>query len=316
MSRIGLLTLVLSGTAVGAPPVSSAPPPAPPTRWEEPAGQYPASAGIVRPVSLPTEVPGRGRPVETVTRRVNSESADVAGRASPVATAIASPPTVGLVHEPAYAIDPDLCRAPAGYVPQVGDIVLFVSDHIVWKALFALALSHEPYHAAIVVRMCDGCPGLLEAGPPDVVPVVRTSPLAERLATDTGRVYVRRRCSPLTTDQADALNGFAARQEGKPYAYIRFLCQGTPFRSRGPLRTHFIGKSRGEPFSYFCSELVMESLVSAGLTDPESARPRATTPGDLFYDESNNPWINKHLKLYPCWGPPQRWVADGCAVAK
>jgi hypothetical protein len=218
------------------------------------------------------------------------------------------------VYEPSYDDDTEFCPAPACYEPQVADIVLVFSDHLVWKILFACALAHEPYHTGIVVRMCDGGLGLLEAGPPDVTARVRISPLAERLAEDPGRVFIRRRCTPLTAEQADALNGFAARQDGKPYAYIRFLAQGTPIRSRGPIRTHFMGKSRGEPCSYFCSELVMESLVSAGLTDPETARPRATTPSDMFYDESTNPWINKHLKLYPCWCPPQRWVpaTNGC----
>jgi hypothetical protein len=201
-------------------------------------------------------------------------------------------------------------------VPQAGDIVLVVSDHLIWQILFWIALEHEPYHTGIVVKMCDGSFGMLEAGPPDVTHTVRISPLAERLASDPGRVYIRRRAVPLTQEQSDALSGFAARQDGKAYAYIRFLAQGTPLRSRGPIRTQFMGKSRGEPHSYFCSELVIEALVSSGLIDPETARPRATAPCDIFYDESTNPWINQYLKLYPWWWPPQRWVAESCAGRK
>ena len=218
----------------------------------------------------------------------------------------------GFVYEPAYTLDPDLCAEPAAYIPQAGDLVLVVSDDWTWQVLFAIALSHEPYHTGIVVRMPDGSFGLLEAGPPDISAHVRICPLAERLASDPGRVYIRRRSTPLTAEQSDALTGFAIRQDGKPYAFLRFLAQGTPFRSRGPFRTQFMGKSRGEPCDYFCSELVIESLVSAGLIDSETARPRATTPSDIFYDESHNPWINKHLKLNPCWSPPQRWVAEKC----
>jgi hypothetical protein len=197
---------------------------------------------------------------------------------------------------------------PVSYEPQPGDVVLFVSDSPIYQLLFTIALTGEPYHAGVVVRMPDGTPAVLEAGPPDVDPRVRLVPVAERFAEDSGRVYVRRRAEPLTAEQCDALTTFACRQKGKPYALLRFLCQGTPIRCRGPLRTKYIGKCRGECFSYFCSELVMESLVAACLCDKETARPRATTPQDLFYDESDNPYINEHLKLCPQWGPPQRWV--------
>jgi hypothetical protein len=249
---------------------------------------------------------------------------DVAGRVSlvdgvvvgPVTPAVPAVPPVGAVYEPAYTRDPDLCGPTAEYVPQAGDIVLVVSDHPVWQLLFAIALTHEPYHVGIVVALPCGGFGLLEAGPPDESAHIRITPLAERLAADKGRVFVRRRCTPLTAEQSAALTGFALRQEGKPYAYIRFLAQGTPVRSRGPIRTHFCGKSRGEPCSYFCSELVMEALVSACLVDAETARPRATTPSDIFFDESTNPWIDKYLKLYPCWCPPQRWIPGPCGCGK
>lgn len=245
------------------------------------------------------------------------QRADVAGRVTLVDGVVAGPvapapavPAVGAVYEPAYTRDPDLCRPTAAYVPQAGDIVLVVSDNPIVQFLFAIALTHQPYHVGIVVAMPCGGFGLLEAR----APFVRIAPLAERLAAESGRAFVRRRCTPLTAEQSAALTGFALRQEGKPYALLRFLCQATPLRCRGPLRTEFIGKCRGECFSYFCSELAIEALVSAGLVDAETARPRATTPADIFFDESAIPWINKYLKLYPCWYPPQRWTPGprGC----
>jgi hypothetical protein len=80
------------------------------------------------------------------------------------------------------------------------------------------------------------------------------------------------------------------------------------FRSRGPIRTAFVGKSKGERSRWSCSGLVIESLAACGLLDAETARPAATYPRDLFYDCSPNPWLNKHLNLSAQWHPPARWT--------
>ncbi|MCI0378214.1 MAG: hypothetical protein L0215_11460, partial [Gemmataceae bacterium] len=63
--------------------------------------------------------------------------------------------------------------------------------------------------------------------------------------------------------------------------------------------------------SYFCSELVMECLVAAGLFDADAARPSATYPRDMFLDRSPNPYLNHTLKLAPDWDPPARWSPHG-----
>src|SRR5207248_2542138 len=83
----------------------------------------------------------------------------------------------------------------------------------------------------------------------------------------------------------------------------------TPFRSRGPVRTYFMGKPKGgDRKSYFCSELVCEACVAAGLLDPQRTRPSATYPRDLFFGRSYNPFIDKHLDVNECWRPPARWL--------
>jgi hypothetical protein len=84
--------------------------------------------------------------------------------------------------------------------------------------------------------------------------------------------------------------------------------QLTLLRSRGPLRTYFIGRPRGERDSYFCSELVAETLVAVGLIDQRTARPAATYPRDLFFDRSYNLYLRNHFTLADGWEPPARWV--------
>jgi hypothetical protein len=292
----GLLTFFLSATPIGAPPAN----PVSPSEEIRRCFEERTPASPYNPVGSDQ----RGRTTD--------EGIDLAGHATVGAASRRASSNMGVVYEPAYCLKRHLHGSPASYEPQAGDIVFFSSDGVFWPILLALALTHEPYHVGIVVKMPDGTHKMVEPGPPEESLLVRIVPIPQRFETYSGRVFVRRRATPLTLDQSNALTGFALRQEGKAYALIRFLLQGTPIRSRGPIRTHFMGKSRGEPCTYFCAELVMEALVSAGLIDAETARPRATNMADLFYDESTNPYINKHLKLYPQWSPPQRWVAAEC----
>jgi hypothetical protein len=128
-----------------------------------------------------------------------------------------------------------------------------------------------------------------------------------------GRVWVRPRACPLTPEQSARLTEFAMTADVKQFAVGRLGGQLTPFRSRGPLRTAFMGKPRGlNRDGYFCSELVVEACVYAGLMDPRTARPAATYPRDLYMDRSPNCYLNKHLKLYPDWDPPARWTSTEC----
>jgi hypothetical protein len=112
----------------------------------------------------------------------------------------------------------------------------------------------------------------------------------------------------LTPEQSAQLTRFAEAQDSKPFATLRLVAQLSPFRSRGPLRTWFMGKPRGNRRNYFCSELVMESCVAAGILDPTSTRPSATYPRDLFFGNSSNLYLHKHLHLEDGWAPPARWT--------
>ena len=123
-------------------------------------------------------------------------------------------------------------------------------------------------------------------------------------------MWVRRRAVPLTPEQSARLTEFALSCDGKRFGIGRLALQLTPLRTRGPVRTAFVGKPHGlDRQSYFCSELVVEAMVYAGLIDGRTARPSATYPRDLFFDASINRYLDKHLKLYPDWDPPARWTS-------
>jgi hypothetical protein len=155
----------------------------------------------------------------------------------------------------------------------------------------------------------DGSLAILEAGPFNELFVSGWNVMDHLRAYHAReRLWIRRRRTPLTAEQSAKLTAFCAAQVGKPFASLRVLGQLTPFRSRGPLRTEYVGKPRGNRQRWFCAELVVEALCAAGLLDPVTARPAATYPRDLFHDCSPNPWLNQHLNLSGGWYPPARWT--------
>lgn len=218
------------------------------------------------------------------------------------------------LYQPAFCID-DVLRGPAeAYLPQPGDIMLRLDDSKFWRITHYMALAFDPNGSGIVVARRDGSLAILEAGPNDTMGV-RSLDMLPHLQEyhDAGRLWIRRRRTPLTAEQSARLTEFAEIQEGKWFALQRLGWQLTPFRTRGPLRTRFVGKPNGPGLrSYFCSELVCEACVYAGLLDPARTRPSATYPRDLFYGRSFNPFIDKHLDINDCWHPPARWTNAPC----
>jgi hypothetical protein len=73
-------------------------------------------------------------------------------------------------------------------------------------------------------------------------------------------------------EQSAQLTDWAMAVCDKRVGVARFPMQLTPFRLRGPVRTEFVGKPRGIRSTYFCSELVVEACVAAGLLDAETCR--------------------------------------------
>lgn len=221
------------------------------------------------------------------------------------------PAPASYLYQPAYATD-HLLRLPAvPYEPQPGDIVFATDRSRFWKIMHNLAGTGHPTHSMIAFRRRDGSMAILEAGPHDTLRINTIDALQHLLDYEAeGRVWVRRRTVPLTEEQSARLTEFAEIQDGKRFAIARLGEQLMPFRQRGPLRTYVMGKPHGpDRNSYYCAELVIEALVYACLIDPKTARPSATYPRDFFMDHSPNLYLNHHLKLAPCWDPPQRWTS-------
>jgi hypothetical protein len=215
------------------------------------------------------------------------------------------------LYQPAYCTD-DMRLAPARpYQAQPGDIFLASDRGRIARATHWVVGAAGVHHSGIVFARPDSSLAILEAGPYNTLHVetLDVLPHLQEHEQRGEKVWIRQRRVPLTAEQSARLTEWALAQDGKRFAVVRLGAQLTPFRSRGPLRTCFIGGPHGERRNYYCSELVMESCVAAGLVDPAAARPAATYPRDLFMDRSNNPFLNHHLDLSPCWFPPARWAS-------
>jgi hypothetical protein len=217
------------------------------------------------------------------------------------------------LYQPSYSQSE--CPLPVRpYEPQAGDIMLATDPSMFWQVAHNLALTGHPHHSGIVFQRCDGSFAILEAGPYGTWRVRALDMITHLRHYEKAGVWIRQRRTPLTPEQSCRLTAFAEAQNGKRFALGRLAGQLTPFRARGPLKTFCLGRPHGERRSYFCSELVTECLVAAGLVDPEIARPSATYPRDLFLDRSANLYLNRHFKLCDQWHPPARWASGGKPV--
>lgn len=264
---------------------------------------YPSSAPLTPPVVAEKRYPFFLQPAAD---RMKAKVAELAlvGRNKPG-------PCGSHLWQPAYKED-HVLRAPTrAYAPQPGDIVLSADGSIFWLAMHNLAGTSHPTHSMIVFQMPDGQMAILEGGPHDTLKCRVLDALPHMLSYEKeGRVWVRRRACPLTAEQSARLTEFALAVDGRDFSLRRLALQLTPFRTRGPVRTAFLGTPNGlERDAYYCSELVCEACVYAGIMDPRTTRPGATYPRDLFMDRSPNPYLNRHLRLAPAWDPPARWTS-------
>lgn len=224
----------------------------------------------------------------------------------------------GELWQPAYCLDFELRGPTSAYVPQAGDIVIYMYEgDLLWSLGYKAALAGRPDHSGMIVKMPDGTFASLEAGPDDSL-IVQVCSLEKRFHfhhCNRGRVWIRRRKCPLTDEQSCLLTKFAISEHGKNFSLLRLGQQITPLRPRGPL-TSVVGKPRGPHSSYICSEIVVEAGVYAGIMDRETARPGAIYPEELFFDRSRNRYLDEHFSLACGWEPPARLTFDDCPCCK
>jgi hypothetical protein len=213
----------------------------------------------------------------------------------------------GFLYQPSHDLHKPALLPARAYEPQAGDVLLMSNSNMAWELAYKLALTGKPGHSSIVIRMPDGRPGILEAGIGETL-WTKFVPAEERLHDYPGTIWIRRRSVPLTECQDSKLTEFALLATGHRYDICGFARQLTPFRSRGPIRTYFMGKPRGPGQKYFCAEAVLEGLVHACVLDSETTRPSATYPRDMFFDESPNLYISKHPPLACGWEKPALWT--------
>ena len=216
------------------------------------------------------------------------------------------------LYQPVFAED-YVIRGPArAYQPQAGDIVMSADGSKFWTLMHNLAGTSHPTHSMIVFAMPDGRPAILEGGPHDTLKCRALEAVPHMTSYEAkGRVWVRRRACPLTPEQSARLTEFCLYVNGRDFSLRRLAVQLTPFRTRGPVKTMFVGKPHGpDREAYFCSELVCEACVYAGLMDPATTRPSATYPRDLFFGDSKNPYLHHHIGVINGpWDPPARWTS-------
>jgi hypothetical protein len=205
----------------------------------------------------------------------------------------------GNLHPPGVLLVSRAKAAP--YVPSEGDLIFYDDHNPTWNALFQLAGTGPPLHMGIVVKRSDGSLAVLEAGPDDTV-WVKLLPLFPRLhqfrADFKGEITIRRCKVHLDREKSAALTKFAEAQEGKRYAVLRLVAQGTWLRARGPLEP-WTAATRLDRDAWFCSELAVAAGSVAGLIDGKKVRANATYPRDLV--------DNRRHDLRATWEEAAEW---------
>jgi len=200
---------------------------------------------------------------------------------------------------------PTAKAAAIRYEPREGDLVFFDDRHLGWLLLFAYAGTGPPLHMGIVVKNSAGKLAVLEAGPDDSlhVNVLELEKRLHQFHKDfKGGITIRRCKRALRAEESKALTRFAQAQDGKRYAVVRLLLQGTMFRVRGPLREWLWGGTVLDRDSWICSELAVAAGSVVKLFDTKTVHANAVYPRDLI--------DNQRYDLSATWHPAATWAPD------
>lgn len=190
------------------------------------------------------------------------------------------------------------------YTPREGDLVFFDDRKVFWDFLYWLGDTAAPFHVGIVVKRPDGNLGILESGPDDTLSVFILD-LNERLsgfvkAFPKGILQVRQSKASLTPEQSKALTDFAVRNEGKRYAWVRLLWQGTYLRKRGSWWECSTAKTNLDRHRWLCCEIVVSAAHLVGLIDGKVVKADITYPLDIVDDH--------RFDLSPNYTPAAYWA--------
>lgn len=177
------------------------------------------------------------------------------------------------VVSPTVEITKDYC----GLEP--GDLVIFQTSNIAWNVFGPLLLCGSASHAGIAVARPDGGVVILET--PVIGAKVALLDPCPRIEEYKGRVWTRRRITPLTPEQSEKLTSFAWTQAGKKYDYLGLACLPVKMPFRMLPGSSESGK---HPSRFFCSELVLTACIEAGLIDGRKVHPGGAAPEDLRSD--------------------------------
>jgi hypothetical protein len=182
------------------------------------------------------------------------------------------------------------------YEPHEGDLVFMSHTAPLRTAAYLAFRTGHPLHCALLVRSPDGVLAVFETGGGQKK-VTTLQPVARRfhehLTTERDPVlWIRPIRRPLTSEESARLTGFALAELAKPlqpnYRYLRLIIPGRP--------TH---ASRDGQSQWFCSELVAQGLIEAGLL--QTRLPAGSlVPADLFYD--------RRIDLSAVWAAPCQWT--------
>jgi hypothetical protein len=185
------------------------------------------------------------------------------------------------------------------YAPREGDIILYDDHNAFLTRVYKLVGTDGPLHVGIVFRRPDGSFTSLEAGANWALKV-QAYEVEKRLHEYDGSILIRRLKTPLSPEQSKKLTEFCTAQEGKSYAVLRLMLQGTPLRPRGWLNS-VLGKTALDRDRWICSELTVAAATSAEVLSPKNYHANALFPRDLCYDETAN--FSEYYERPALWYP-------------